>query len=205
MAIYHIGRGCTAILVSYTKKIEKTREDCRRGSCGHAHEIPVNIKQRQIVCTDLDCSEIDASLIKHIFVPYDGSPFSKRAFEFALDMARKYGSSVTVGTVITSSFFGSSFLDIQEPSKRHVDAEKLATMEKHFDKMRYLSKKFSIPIKMEVLVSSSVSESLVSFANSNKVDLIVMGTRGKGDNRLMLGSVSISISQKASPPVLLIK
>lgn len=193
------------MLSRYTIKIERIRDECREGKCGHLHEIPITFKQKQIACSDLTCKEIDVSLIKHIFVPYDGSAFSNRAFEFALDLASKYDSSITVGTVMASSFFESSFLDVQEPDKRIVDKEKLAIMEKHFEKIRLLSKKFMIPVKTEVFVSSSVSDSLVVFANSNKVDLIVMGTRGKGDNRLMLGSVSIGVSQKATAPVLLIK
>ncbi|MDE1764186.1 MAG: universal stress protein [Thaumarchaeota archaeon] len=189
----------------YTIRIDRTREECKKGKCGHPHEIPFTFKQKQIVCSDLSCREDDVSLVKHILVPYDGSPFSNRAFEFALDLASKYNSSITVCTVMSDSFFDGSFLDVQEPDKRIVDKEKIASMEKYFEKIRILSKKFMIPIKTEAFVSSSVSDSLVAFANSNKVDLIVMGTRGKGDNRLMLGSVSIGVSQKASAPVLLIK
>lgn len=193
------------MLSRYTIKIERTRDECREGKCGHLHEIPITLKHKQIVCADLACREVDFSLIKHIFVPYDGSAFSNRAFEFALDLASKYGSSITVGTVMASSFFESSFLDDQEPNKRIVDRKKLAVIERQFEKIHLLSKKFVIPVKTEVFVSSSVSDSLVVFANSNKVDLIVMGTRGKGDNRMMIGSVSIGVSQKASAPVLLIK
>ncbi len=149
---------------------------------------------------------LDTSLIKHIFVPYDGSPFSNRALEFALDLARKYDSSITVGTAMTDSSLENSFLDIQELGKKIIDKEKLVSMEGLFKKIRLLAKKFVIPLKTEILVSSSITDSLVSFANSNKVDLVVMGTHGKGDyNRLMLGSVSIGVSQKASSPVLLIK
>lgn len=189
----------------YTIRIERTREECMEGKCGHVHEIPVTFKQKQIVCNDLDCREADVSLIKHIFVPYDGSSFSTRAFEFALDLASKYGSSITVGSVMSSSFFDSSFLDMRESDNKIMDRKKIAAMEKHFEKIRSISKKFMIPIKTEVFVSSSVSDSIIAFANSSKVDLIVMGTRGKGDNRLMMGSVSIGVSQKATAPVLLIK
>ncbi|MDE1765945.1 MAG: universal stress protein [Thaumarchaeota archaeon] len=189
----------------YTIRIDRTREECRKGKCGHPHEIPFTFKQKQIVCSDLSCKEDDVSRVRHILVPYDGSSFSNRAFEFALDLASKYNSSITVCTVMSSSFFDSSFIDVQEPDKRIIDKEKIVSMEKYFEKIRMLSKKFMIPIKTEAFVSHSVADSLVAFANSNKVDLIVMGTRGKGDNRLMLGSVSIGVSQKASAPVLLIK
>lgn len=189
----------------YTIKIERMTDECRKGKCGHPHEIPVTIKQKQIVCEDLRCKEVDFTRIRHILVPYDGSPFSNRAFEFALDLASKYNSSITVGTVMSSSFFGSSFLDFQEPPRRTVDREKLDAIERQFQKIQEVSKKFNVTVKTEVFVSTSVSDSLVAYANSRKVDLIVMGTRGKGDNRLMIGSVSVGVSQKALSPVLLIK
>ncbi|MFZ1076819.1 MAG: universal stress protein [Nitrosotalea sp.] len=190
----------------YTIKIQRTRNDCKDGTCGHPHEIPFTIKQEQIVCVDLSCKEIDTSLIKHIFVPYDGSIFSNRAFEFALDLAKKYGSSIIVTTVMTDSSFEDSSLDIQEVGKQIISKEKLASMEKLFKKIHLAAEKFAIPLKTEILTSSSVTDSLVSFASSNKADLIVMGTHGRGDyNRLLLGSVSIGVSHKASCPVLLIK
>lgn len=169
------------------------------------HEIPVMIRQKQIVCSDLSCREVDASLIRHIFVPFDGSPFSKRAFEFALDLASKYNSSITVGTVMSDGISENFLVEEYGSDRRVVDREKLATLEKHFEKIHMLSTRFSIPVKTEVFVSTSVSETLVNYANSSKADLIIMGTRGKGDNRLMLGSVSIAVSQKAASPVLLIK
>lgn len=192
-------------MLKYTIKIERKREECIEGKCGHMHEIPITFQQKQIVCSDLSCREVDASLVRNIFVPFDGSAFSKRAFEFALDLARKYNSSITVGTVMSEGFSENSFLDGSDSDRRIIDREKLAAMEKHFEKIHQLSVKFAIPVKTEVFVSTSVSETLVNYANASRADLIVMGTRGKGDNRLMLGSVSIAVSQKAAAPVLLIK
>lgn len=190
----------------YVIKIEKRQDECKNDRCGHPHEIPFTIKQEQIVCTDLSCKEIDTSLIRHIFVPYDGSAFSNRAFEFALDLARKYDSSITVATVITDSSLEDPFSDVQETGRKIIKKERLDSMEKLFEKIRLLAQKFAIPLKTEIFTSSSVTDSLISYVSSNKVDLIVMGTHGRENyNRLMLGSVSIGVSHKASCPVLLIK
>lgn len=199
------GQGKIPVMSRYTIRIERVKEECREGRCGHLHEIPVVLGQSQIVCSDLSCRETDASLVRKIFVPYDGSRFSNRAFEFALDLAKKYGSSITVGTVMAGSSFEDTSPESLDTSARIVDRERLAALEVDFGKMGALSKKFSIPVRTEVIISSSAAESLVAYANSNKVDLIVMGTRGRGDNRLMLGSISIAVSQKALAPVLLVK
>lgn len=189
----------------YTIKIEKTRDECKNGTCGHPHEIPVSFKQKQIVCHELSCNEVDGTLIRHIFVPYDGSQFSNHAFEFALDVASKYGSHVTVVTVIHDEFSDNSFLDMQESGKKIFNKEKIVMIEKAFEKIHQTANRFGITVRTEVLTSSSIADTLVSYASSNKVDLIVMSTRGRGDTRLMLGSVSIGVSQKASCAVMLIK
>ena len=36
----------------------------------------------------------------HIFVPYDGSNYSKHAFQTALDIAMKFGSKITIATCL---------------------------------------------------------------------------------------------------------
>jgi nucleotide-binding universal stress UspA family protein len=87
-----------------------------------------------------------------------------------------------------------------------IDDEKKKVMEKSFKQLRDVAKKFGIPIKTQMLMESAIVDNIISFVSSNKVDLIVMGTRGRGGpNRLMFGSVAMATSQKASCPVMLVK
>lgn len=191
--------------MKYEIKLDKRNENCKNGTCGHPHQLYLDLPvKKQIVCNDLVCKEADMSLIKHIFVPYDGSSYSNRALGMALDLANRYDSAITLGTVITSSFLQSSFLQTSEV-ERNVDREKLNMFEKSSAKIKTIAKSFGIQIRTEIFVSTSIIDALVSFSNSKKVDLIVMGTRGKGENRLFLGSVSIGVSQKAKPPIMLVK
>lgn len=191
--------------MKYEIKIGQRSENCKNGTCGHPHLLSVDLPtKKQIVCNDLICKQVDVSFIKHIFVPYDGSPCSNRALGMALDLASKYESEITLGTVVISSFFESSFLQTSEVG-RDVDRERLDTIEKTFEKVKKMVKPFGVQIRTEVFVSPSVIDALVSFSNSKNVDLIVMGTRGRGENRLFFDSVSIMLSQKAKPPILLVK
>ena len=80
---------------------------------------------------------------------------------------------------MTDSFEG-SFLDVQELGKKIIDKEKLDSMEKLFKKIHLLAEKFAIPLKTEILTSSSVTDSLVSFASSTKADLYCNGYSWKG-------------------------
>ena len=144
--------------------------------------------------------------IKHILVPFDDSDRSFNAFNFALDLAKKYRSSLSVVTVMYSSVLGSSFLDI--PShETYIEKTRLKRLSHIFNRLKLAAEKFQIPFISEIILSSSVAESLLSFANSYKVDLIVLGTRGRTGSplRLQLGSVATLISHNATCPVLLVK
>ena len=52
----------------------------------------------------------------------------------------------------------------------------------------------------------SITDSLVSYAESHDVDLIVIGSRGLGGfKKLLLGSVASGVSQHSKCPVLIVK
>jgi nucleotide-binding universal stress UspA family protein len=79
-------------------------------------------------------------------------------------------------------------------------------VEKNFLRLEERAKKSKVSIISKIIVVQSIVKSLLSFASSNRVDLIVMGSHGRtGFDRLLLGSVANGISQKARCPVLLIK
>ena len=57
-----------------------------------------------------------------------------------------------------------------------------------------------------MIMQTEIVNSIVSFASKYRVNLIVMGTRGRaGPRRLMFGSVAMATSQKAPCPVMLVK
>ncbi len=155
----------------------------------------------QIICKDLEyCEEID-STIRHILVPYDNSAYSNRAFVYALDLAKKYGANLSVISIMYSS---SNPTEIRHQTT--VDDNKVKVMEKSYMRLRDAAKKFGIPIKTQMLMKTSIVENIISFVTVKKVNLIVMGTRGRdGPKRLMLGSVAMATSQKAPCPVMLVK
>ena len=154
----------------------------------------------QIICKGLDyCKEVD-STIRHILVPFDASEYSNRAFVYALDLAKKYGAELTIISIMYSSFP----THIQHQTIIDDDTEK--KMEKSFRRLRDAAKKFGIPIKTEMIMESEIVDNILSYVSAHKVNLIVMGTRGRGGpNRLMFGSVAMATSQKALCPVMLVK
>jgi len=136
-------------------------------------------------------------------VPYDGSNYSNNAFHTALAIAIKFESKITIATCLfrppeEEPFYISEHAKIVDELKNHAITE-LAKLQK-------IAVTKKVPTEARVMSCNSVVEALTTFANANKVDLIVMGTRGKtGFKPLLLGSVSVGVSQYASCPILLVK
>jgi len=142
-------------------------------------------------------------VIKHILVPYDGSDPANRAFEFATELAKLYKSSVTVVTCIAihahvDPVLSVAFLETIKLQKE--DARKDLT------KLEQKLKEFGISFQTEVLEAISITDVLVSYADSHNVDLVIMGSRGMGGfKKLLLGSVASGITQHSKCPVLIVK
>ncbi len=143
-------------------------------------------------------------LFKNILVPYDLSKPSTRAFKVALDVAKKYGSSITVITCIEGDPWHHKFYDSR------ADAELLKKQKKaaadYISKLEESAKKANIPFKSRIIKAESIVKELVRFAKSHKFDLIVMGSHGRtGLDKLVLGSVANGVVQRVRCPVLLVK
>ena len=158
-------------------------------------------QKNQIFCSDLDSCKEGVSLIRHILVPYDDSGYSNRAFVFGLDLAKKYGAILSVISVMYSN--------PKSTEIRHqtvIDKDRVNIMKKSFNRLEMTAKKFGVSIRTELIMKSEIVDSIVSYTSAKNVDLIVMGTRGRGGpKRLMFGSVAMATSQKAPCPVTLVK
>ena len=63
-----------------------------------------------------------------------------------------------------------------------------------------------IKFKSQVIVASSIVPAIINFSEKEKIDLIVMGTRGRsGLKKLLLGSVASGVITHSHCPVLVIK
>jgi nucleotide-binding universal stress UspA family protein len=142
-------------------------------------------------------------MIKHILVPYDKSEQANRAFEFALDLAEKYHSSISIVTCVVlhvpmDPYFGTAYADTLKLLQQDA-ADTISKLKSRLNELK-------IPVKTEVLQGLSITDELLSYAEFHGVDLIVMGSRGLGGfKKLLLGSTASGISQHSKCPVLIIK
>jgi len=142
--------------------------------------------------------------ITNILVPFDGSVYSVRAFNAALDIAKKQDAKLNVLTCLEKDNLGAWYKDKRINKKIVKDAKKFAM--NFLSKLESTAEKSDVSLSVHVLETKSISNQVVDFANSKKINLIVIGSHGQtGFNRFVLGSVSNSVSQIAKCPVLIIK
>jgi len=142
--------------------------------------------------------------ITNILVPFDGSSFSIKAFNAALDIAIKQGAKIQVLTCIEKNNLGAWYKDKRINKQILRDAKKFAM--EFLSKLETTAKDSGVLLSVHVIETKSISKQIVDFAVSKKINLIVIGSHGQtGFNRFLLGSVSNSVSQSAKCPVLIIK
>ena len=149
----------------------------------------------------------NAFTIRLILVPVDGSESAEKSARAALELALKYHAKVVALSIVASPGFAftgpaGAPADLTDYYKEGTTGAKQA-----IDSIVKLAKETGVEIRGEVLepVSSTVG-AIVEFAEKEKVDLIVMGTRGLGGfKKLLLGSVSNGVVSHAPCSVLIVR
>jgi nucleotide-binding universal stress UspA family protein len=148
--------------------------------------------------------------ISKIVVPIDGSKNSMEAADYALKMAQKYGSEVDFVHVVNLDqnlqLLGIYRLSYPDPIKKRVE-EGRAEAQKWFTEITRNAEQMRVSIKTDVIDSPmSVVAALVDYAEREKADLIVIGTRGRsGISKMLLGSVASGVVTYSPCPVLVVK
>jgi nucleotide-binding universal stress UspA family protein len=135
-----------------------------------------------------------------VLVVVDGSEYSMNAAEYAISITKEYGAQLIALHVITSdvSTITSTFSPQMEEIKKNA--------QEFFDKIRHKGGNWDIPLRTELIASSSVVGGIIDFAENENIELIVVGTRGRsGLKRLLLGSVASGIVNYAHCPVMIVK
>ncbi|MFQ5782495.1 MAG: universal stress protein [Nitrosopumilus sp.] len=141
---------------------------------------------------------------KNILIPYDGSIPANNAFKTGVDLAKQHGSNLKVVACLDNADLGGWYID-KRINKNIIKNARNQT-KKLFSKLKDMGEKNSVSVDLKIVESESTVNALISFAKSKKIDLIVMGSSGRGKyDKVLLGSVSNGIMQRAKCPVLIIK
>ena len=142
--------------------------------------------------------------MKNILIPFDGSRYSEKAFEKALEIASKFESKLTALTVLHAKLEDSSGVSIERLSElQDEQVDEATAMLKNLEEK---AKPENIQMSIKVIHNPSPADGILSYADNNNVDLIVMGSHGRtGLRKIVLGSVASNVLGQAKCPVLITK
>ena len=142
-----------------------------------------------------------------ILVGIDGSESSIDAADYAIEMAKKDGAQVIALTVNRIPLSSYGLATPQEEVKQSKDNEEMQEFKEWLDKISQNAKRNSIQLKKEIINSQmSVEAAIVEYAESEGVDLIVIGTRGNsGIKNMLIGSIASGVVKYATCPVMVVK
>jgi len=139
-----------------------------------------------------------------ILVPYDGSGYSENAFEKSLEIAAKFESKLVALTVIQSKVSNSAGVSLQRMQEIQDEEENTATI--MLKKLEEKAKNRNVPLSIKIIHNPSSSEGILNYADSNNIELIVMGSHGRtGFRKMILGSVASDVIGHSKCPVLITK
>jgi nucleotide-binding universal stress UspA family protein len=148
---------------------------------------------------------IENPTFSRILVAVDGSELSLNAAERALDLARHFNANLYA---ITVTYIPESYHlkqeDIMDKSKNR---ESMTDAKTWLDNFMQAAKESNVILKTELINSHRpVDYVIMEYAEQEKIDLIVMGTRGSsGLKDLLVGSVTSSVVTYAHCPVMVVK
>lgn len=142
-----------------------------------------------------------------ILVGIDGSESSIDAADYAIEMAKKDGAQVIALTVNRIPLSSYGLATPQDEVKQSKENEDMQEFKEWLDKISQNAKQNSVRLKKEIINSQmSVEAAIVEYAESEGVDLIVIGTRGNsGIKNMLLGSIASGVVKYATCPVMVVK
>ncbi|MFZ0557228.1 MAG: universal stress protein [Nitrososphaeraceae archaeon] len=155
--------------------------------------------------------------IRKIMLPIDGSATSMKAARIGISLSKKFRSDLIGLTVIDLMSLPYGYFLTQPGTRSHdnILEEKRTEAKKWLDKIeRSMLEAVGEPqvgkveFRSEIIEDpfSRVESAIINYAESEGVDLIVMGTRGRSSfKRILLGSVASGVLSYAHCPVMTVR
>lgn len=145
---------------------------------------------------------MSSELYKKILITTDGSEPNKKAVSYGIELAKLSGAKIHVVYVVDTAAFASIPMDSGWEMMYEI-LQKEGTEVTH--NIAKDAKALGLEIE-ESLLEGHPSHEIIEFARNNDIDLIVLGTLGKGGlDRFLLGSVAENVTRNSTVPVLVVR
>ena len=143
--------------------------------------------------------------MKKILVPCDFSEQAVNAFRFALDIAKNSKGVVHLINVIELPVMHDTVLMPVLSFEEALFKEMRETAQKQFTKLNAKFNKDNIKVISKVIFGAP-SHMIIDYAETENMDLIVMGTKGaEGIKEILIGSNTEKIVRRTTIPVMAVK
>jgi nucleotide-binding universal stress UspA family protein len=142
-------------------------------------------------------------MYKRILLPLDGSPLAEQALPHAIAQAERFGAQLVLLRVVEPMLPTETV--IPREAIRRAEEKTRALTQEYLERMAARARERGIPVQT-VTIEGFPRLQIVQFAEANRIDLIVICTRGRsGHSRWLMGSVADRVVRGASVPVLLVR
>jgi nucleotide-binding universal stress UspA family protein len=142
-----------------------------------------------------------------VLVPVDGSKYALAALKVAIDFVKTKGVEISVISVVP--YIGGMDDHEISPARRERHME---TFEKRADEIVkqacevLYAENVASSCTKNVVTSVSIADAIIDFAETEKIDLIIMGSRGlSSSSRFKVGSVASQVVKYSPCSVYLVK
>ncbi len=150
-----------------------------------------------------ESNEIKSKPRRQILIATDGSETANEAADFGIEMIDCSGAKIYAIYVIETTPYRSVPLDQIWSKEVLEDVEKAGYEATSY--IEKIAKTAGAEVESRVL-KGNPAEKIVSFAEDNNIDMIIIGSLGKGGyERLVMGSVSEKVARHAKVPVLIVR
>jgi nucleotide-binding universal stress UspA family protein len=146
-------------------------------------------------------------LIRKILVAVDGSNPAFNASTYAIELAKRFSSQLVALHVIYPMY--SQFDTALSPKTeglQKITTKKMEKGKRHLDKVKQKATENKVRIKTHTTIGDTIVKDIVEYAENQKADMIVIGSRGMtGLKNVLLGSVAHGVVTYSHCPVLVVK
>ena len=144
--------------------------------------------------------------IKNILVATDFGEAADSALSYGRELAGRFGATLHVLNVVENFYVTTFGAETYAAFVPDMQRELEGTAKNRLDEMLIDSDGSGPPTKAVVMTSSSAAYAIIDYASERSIDLIIMGTHGRGMlAKLMMGSVAERVVRLSPCPVLTVR
>jgi nucleotide-binding universal stress UspA family protein len=152
---------------------------------------------------------LESLKLRRILAAVDGSNNATRAAKAAITLADKFNAELIICNAIQTPFYSFTQDGFAVPADVLKDYIAAAREDAKMMVNKLVQLAEAAHVKAVSVIQEntlSVVEAIVNLAETRNVDLIVIGTRGRtGFRRLLMGSISSGVMNRAQCPVLVVR